>query len=277
MTQPVSVATVGHVEWIDFLRVARLPTAGQVLNAEGFWAEAGGGGAVAAATLAQLAGGAPFFTALGDDDLGTRSRTRLAGLQVELCVAPRSEPTRRAVTFVDAAGERTITTVGERLQPCGSDPLDWGRLATMDAIYFTAGDEDALRAARRARVLVATPRAGDALQAGVSIDALVWSGDDAVECKLAEAHAGVADLEVITAGAQGGSYRRRDGTAGSWAPIPPSGPIVDTYGCGDSFAAGLTFALGVGRELDDALAFAARCGAARLSGPGPYAGQLPAA
>jgi ribokinase len=50
--------------------------------------------------------------------------------------------------------------------------------------------------------------------------------------------------------------------------------VVDAYGCGDSFAAGLTFALGRGDELDGALDLAARCGAACLAGRGPYAGQL---
>jgi sugar/nucleoside kinase (ribokinase family) len=37
----------------------------------------------------------------------------------------------------------------------------------------------------------------------------------------------------------------------------PPAPIVDTYGAGDSFGRALTFALGRGDELDDALALAA--------------------
>jgi ribokinase len=276
MPRTARVAAVGHIEWIEFLNVPHLPTAGEVLRATGAWTEAGGGGAVAAVTLATLAGGAPFLTALGDDDLGRRSQTRLGGLGVELHVARRTEPTRRAVTFVDGHGERTITTVGARLQPCGEDALPWGRMADMDAVYFTAGDEAALRAARAARVLVASPRAGDALRAGVGLDALVLSGHDAVEVRMAGEHPDVARLVVTTAGGQGGTYRGRDGSTGAWSAAPYDGPIVDTYGCGDSFAAGLTFALGAGDRLDDALAFAARCGAARLAGAGPYAGELPA-
>nr|MBA2567395.1 ribokinase [Thermoleophilaceae bacterium] len=43
---------------------------------------------------------------------------------------------------------------------------------------------------------------------------------------------------------------------------------------GDSFAAGLTFALAEGRDAQEALAFAARCGAACMAGDGPYEGQL---
>ena len=51
----------------------------------------------------------------------------------------------------------------------------------------------------------------------------------------------------------------------------------DAYGAGDSFAGGLTYALGAGWDLEPALALAARCGAACAAGRGPYTGQLGAA
>jgi ribokinase len=54
------------------------------------------------------------------------------------------------------------------------------------------------------------------------------------------------------------------------------GTVVDAYGCGDSFAAGLTFGLGRGDSVEDAVALAARCGAAVMTGRGPYAAQLDA-
>ena len=268
-------AVVGHVEWVDFVRVPRLPVAGEVIAAGEHWTEAAGGGAAAAVTLAHLGGGALFLTALGSDEMGEHSLERLRGLDVEVRAARRRQPTRRAITFVDARGERTITTLGARLQPVAADALPWERLGEMDAVFFTAGDGDALRAARHARVLVATPRAGDALDAGVELDALVLSADDTVERELAARHAPVAEVTVLTAGAAGGSYRCRDGTSGRWEPVAAPGPIVDTYGCGDAFVAGLTFGLGAGLGLDAALALAARCGAARATGQGPYGGELP--
>ena len=44
--------------------------------------------------------------------------------------AARDAPTRRAVTLIDERGERTITTLGARLQPHGDDPeLPWSQLA----------------------------------------------------------------------------------------------------------------------------------------------------
>ena len=69
------------------------------------------------------------------------------------------EPQRRAFTHVDETGERTITVLGDKLRPSGEDAsLPWEELARCDAVYFVSGDVAALRAARRAPVLVATSR-----------------------------------------------------------------------------------------------------------------------
>jgi ribokinase len=269
------VAVVGHVEWVRFARVHSMPRAGEVTHAQAPFEEPAGGGAVAAVQLARLAGSAELFTALGDDEHGRRSIARLGQLGVRVHAALRPAPTRTAVTLVDDAGERTIVTFGERLDPVARDrALPWHELSRMDAVYFTAGDVGALRAARESAVLVATPRAADALGHGVALDALVLSEDDAIEQRLADRSAGDAKLVVCTQGAHGGFYRARDGREGEWEPAPLPGDAVDSYGCGDSFAAGLTYGLGAERTLPDALALAARCGAACLTGRGPYERQL---
>jgi ribokinase len=264
-------AVVGHVEWVQFARVQRVPGAGEVAHARAPFEEPAGGGAVAAVQLARLAGEAVLFTALGDDDHGRRSRARLSELGVHVWAADRARSTRRAVTLVDDAGERTIVTFGERLEPLASDAdVPWERLAEMDAVYFTAGDAGALRRARAAGVVVATPRAADALGHDVALDALVLSADDASERRLAARYAGAAAVVVSTEGARGGTYRERDGGAGAYAPAPVPGEVIDSYGSGDAFAAGLTYGLGCGASLPDSLALAARCGATCLTGHGPY-------
>ena len=74
------VAVVGHVEWIEFARVERVPAAGRDRARQEAWEEPGGGGAVAAVQLAKLAGGATLFTALGDDELGHRAKRELEAL-----------------------------------------------------------------------------------------------------------------------------------------------------------------------------------------------------
>ena len=268
------VAVVGHVEWVQFARVPHVPLAGEVVHAHGAFAEPAGGGGVAAVQLARLAGEATLLTALGDDELGDRSTERLNELGVHVRSARRAEGTRRALTLMDGAGERTIVTLGPRPEPKGDDEeLPWRELGEMDAVYFTAGDADALRAARAARVLVASPRAGEALGEGVALDALVLSGEDAIERRMASRAQVQAELVVFTEGARGGSYRERSGGSGTWTAAQLSAPSADSYGCGDSFAAGLTYGLGVGLEVPAALALAARCGAVCLTGRGPYERQ----
>ncbi len=269
------VAVVGHVEWVQFARVSHVPRAGEVMHARDPFEEPAGGGAVVAVQLARLAGESLFVTALGDDERGRRSPQRLRELGVRVGSATRAVRTRGAVTLVDDERERTITTFGERLEPIAADrELPWAKLAEMDAVYFTAGDHGALRAARAARVLVANPRAHDALGHGVPIDALVLSEKDEVELRAAERVDREAELVVLTEGERGGSYRTRAGESGRWQAVALPGAPVDSYGCGDSFAAGLTYGLGAGMSVPDALALAARCGAACLTGRGPYERQL---
>jgi ribokinase len=79
---------------------------------------------------------------------------------------------------------------------------------------------------------------------------------------------------VRTDGRRGGTWERADGAAGSYPPAPVPGSVKDAYGCGDSFAAGLTFGLASGLEPEPALGLAAACGAACLTGSGPYEAQL---
>jgi ribokinase len=105
----------------------------------------------------------------------------------------------------------------------------------------------------------------------------VLSGNDEVELRAAGQAEGEADLIVLTDGASGGSYRARDGSSGRYASVPVPGEPVDSYGCGDSFAAGLAYGLGAGMRVPDALALAARCGAVCLTGRGPYERQLTSA
>lgn len=265
------LAVVGHVEWVDFLRVDHVPAAGEIVSAAGAWQEAAGGGADAAVQMVKLAGEAVLLTALGNDPYGQRAYTELSrkGLRVE--AAWRSEPQRRAVCFVDAGGERTITLFSPKLVPHRADPLPWDELQGADGAYFCGGDAGALGAARQARVLVATARELPTLrEAGVPIDVLVASATDPGEPYHPGDLAPVPRFVVRTEGARGGTVE----PGGRFAAVEPPSPVVDTYGAGDAFAAGLTFALASGSSMDEALRFASRCGAAVLTGRGPYEGQL---
>ncbi|HEV8686150.1 MAG TPA: PfkB family carbohydrate kinase [Gaiellaceae bacterium] len=267
----MNLAVVGHVEWVQFVRVEHVPAPGEIVTALDSWEEAAGGGAVAAVQLARLAGSCTFFTVLGDDELGQRAHKQLTeqGVRVECEFVDR--PTRRGFTYVDEGGERTITVIGEKLHPSTSHHLPWMELVRYDGVYYTAGDVSALEAARHARVLVATSRELAMLRrAGVVLDALVGSGEDLAERFQPGDLEPAPKLIVSTAGSLGGWTQ----PGGPFRAVPLPGPVSDAYGAGDSFAACLTYALARGLERDEALELASRCGAAVMTGRGPYEKQL---
>lgn len=265
-------AVIGHVEWVEFARVEALPIPGEIAHASEMWAEAAGGGAVAAVQLANLGCETTLFTSLSNDELGRRAREQLERQGVSVQAARVAERQRRAFTHVDGAGERTITVLGDKLHPEGGDgSLPWEELHACDCVYFTAGDVEALRKARHARVLVATARELDTLRrGGVALDALVGSALDEGE----RYHDGdiepAPSLVVSTSGHLGGWSR----PGGPYAAAEKPGAIDDCYGAGDCFAAGLTFGLGRGDEPREAIALAARCGATVVTGRGAYGRQL---
>jgi ribokinase len=271
----VRTAVVGHVEWVEFARVERVPRAGEIVQASEWWGEAAGGGGVASARLAALAGSCTLFTALGRDELGEAALAQLTGLGVRVEASRHEEPQRRGFTFVDRGGERTITIIGEKHVPRGGDPLPWDALAETDAVYLVSGDAAAVRAARRARVLVATARSLPVLQeAGVELDALVRSADDPSERYERGDLEPQPKLVVATSGGDGGTWETSGSRSGAYEPAPLPGEAVDAYGAGDSFAAGLTFALGRGDDVEHAVAFAAECGAAALARRGAHGTRL---
>jgi ribokinase len=270
----MKVAVVGHVEWVDFVRVDRLPAPGEIVHAREAWAEPAGGGGVAAVVLAALAGESTLITALGDDVIGRRCAAELSGRGVRVEAAVRPEPQRRAVTHVDETGERSITLLSHKLIPRRSDTLPWDELAEMDAVYFTGGDADALRAARAARTLVATARELPTLvEAGVELDALVRSGRDPGEAYEQGWLEPPPRIAVATEGPAGGLVME-GGEESRYTAAALPGPVSDMYGAGDSFAAGLTFGLGSGLSPASALELAARCAALALTRRGAYGGQL---
>ena len=269
------LAVVGHVEWIELAAVERVPQPGEIVHAYGSWQEPAGGGAVAAVQLARLGDGCLFLTALGDDELGRRSKRRLEELGVRVEAAWRDEPQRRAFVHVEGNAERTITVIGDRMGPRGSDRLPWEELGNADGLYFTAGDAAAVRRSRAAGCLVATVRALKPLAAaGIQLDALVSSAGDPGERYEPGAIDPQPRLVVRTEGATGGSLLDSAGIASHWEAAPLPGPAVDSYGAGDSFAAGFTYGLARGWEAAEALSLGARCGAACVTGRGPYEAQL---
>jgi ribokinase len=256
------VAVVGHVEWVEFVRVPSYPQRGGLEQGEREFERAGGGAVVAASVLADLGAEVDFFCAPGDDARGRAAMDQLRERGVTVRPAWRSAPTRYVFTLLDAGGERTIITVGERLAPAGDDDLDWDLLAGVDGVYVTAGDAGAIRAARAAPVLTASPRAGPPV-AGVTLDAMILSSSDEHERRWAEPWAGQTRLMVATEGGHGGRWWGE--SEGRWPAAALPGEIRDSYGAGDSFAAGFTFGLADGMAIAQAAEVGARVGARMLT------------
>jgi ribokinase len=270
---PLRLAVVGHVEVVTFLRVPQLPEPGAICRASAGMDLPAGGGAVVAVQLAKLTGQrVSFFTALGRDRIGEQAAADLEALGLELHVAWREAPTRRGVSWVDDQGERTITVLGERLSPGAEDSLPWSHLQEVAGVFVTATDAAGLRLCRHSPLLAATPRVGWGIveESGVRLDALVGSALDPAEA-LPEPLPPPLPRHVIATEAGAGSRATPGGAFG--APTLTA-PLVDAYGAGDSFAAGLSAALAAQWSLAEAISLASHCGAACLRGFGPYASQL---
>jgi ribokinase len=292
----VKLAVVGHVEWVDFVLVDRLPAPGEIVAARDAWEAPAGGGAMAASALRSLTGSATFFCAVGRDWRGFATLEGLRGTGLEVVSAMRGDrDQRRTVTYLTADGERTITVLARPLVPHGADGLPWAELEDYDGVLFFAGDAGAARACRVAKMMVSTGRARAALlEAGVQVDALVGSADDTHEAVDDELLMATRPRWVVaTEGERGGAWwtpeaagggtpagardqRRGSGpdAAGRWAATPPPGAPVDAFGCGDAFAAALMAGLAAGRPIADACALGARVGAALLCERAPAVGDL---
>lgn len=271
---PAPTAVVGHVEWVTHATGA-LPAPGGISDLRDPLREPAGGGAVAASAVARATGRALLFTALGNDAAAQECATGLERSGLRVLAAHRDAPQTPVLSIAGPSGERTIMVVGPRLQPGGIDPLDWSLLAECGACYYAGEDPAALVQARRAGTLVVTARRlVDLVAAGVVADVVVASGADPDESPAGLPDALRPEWLVLTDGARGGRVVSRAGGTWEYPAHPAPGPVVDSYGCGDTFAGCLAARLGHGAALPDAIAFAAaeaaRCATWR-GGLGPVA------
>ena len=255
----MKVAVVGHIEWCEFAKVHNIPVAGEIVRATKFWNEAAGGGGVAAVQLLQLAGNCTLFTAVGNDDVGKQAIKQLSDIGVEVYASIiDDQPTKKAFVHIDSNKERSITVLGG-LRPSATDKsLPWEKLEEMDAVYYVSGDSMALLKARKAKVLVSTSRILNQLkESPIVLDALVMSMKDTGETY----NKGDLDNEplliVKTAGKDGSFI----GNEHYSAEFVTTDDFKDSYGCGDSFAAGLTFGLAQGLSRSESVKLATHSGA----------------
>ena len=245
-------AVIGHIQWINFIKVDQLPKPGLISHSRRYLEYPAGGGSVIAKTLRDLTQGeVHFFTALGDDFYGNKCFNILEHMGIKLHVAWRNKPTRKGFSVIDSKGERSITIIGERLAPTHKDNLDWITLNEMDGIFITAADEAIFKKARIAKALCTTPRVGLNIinKSGIFLDGLIGSNLDPGEV-FSLNELGLKPRFVIkTEGENGGIVF----PGGRYKAIENKNKKIDSYGCGDSFAAGILYGLSSNWDLKESL------------------------
>ena len=103
-------------------------------------------------------------------------------------------------------------------------------------------------------------------QAAVRLDALIGSGLDPGEQVPEDCLNPQPVVRIATEGEAGGILI----PGGRFDAVPLPGPMVESYGCGDSFAAGVTAGLSAGWSIQQAVALGAHCGADCATRFGPY-------
>ena len=268
----LNFSVVGHIEWINFLKVDQLPKKGVISHSEKSLELPAGGGSVIAKTLSELTQNQiHFFTALGNDDYGDRCFKILSSMGIKLHVAWHDKPTRRGFSMIDSQGERAITVIGERLAPNYKDNLDWSILKKMDGIFITASDSAIFKMARSASILCATPRVGlkTINNANVLLDVLIGSNLDPDEVFSFSELTVKPKYTIKTEGENGGIIF----PGGRYKALKNNELKIDSYGCGDSFAAGILYGMASKWDIEKSLNLAKVLGRDASQFFGPYANR----
>jgi len=177
--------------------------------------------------------------------------------------------TRKGFSLVDNSGERSITIIGDRLAPSSKDNLNWHLLKEMDGIFVTAADEEIFKRARSCPILCSTPRVGikTLKNSEVSLDALIGSNLDPNEVFSLSDLPNLPKLVIKTEGKDGGILI----PGGRYKALNNKKPIIDSYGCGDSFAAGIIFGLASNWNIEKTIKLGTVLGSNCIGNFGPYA------
>ena len=266
----LNFAVIGHVEWMNFLKVDQLPKPGVISHSEKSLEYPAGGGSIIAKTLSDLTfSQIHFFTALGNDNYGDRCYKILSSMGIKLHVTWRDKPTRRGFSMSDSNGERAITVIGERLAPTHEDNLEWNILEEMDGIFITASDSEIFKMARSASILCTTPRVGlnTINKSNVLLDGLIGSNLDPGEVFSLSEISVKPKYTFKTEGEKGGIIF----PGGRYEALENNKLKIDSYGCGDSFAAGILYGMSSKWDIDKSLNLARVLGRDASEFFGPYA------
>ncbi|WP_200211575.1 ribokinase [Micromonospora coerulea] len=273
--QQTRVAVVGSAN-MDLVGTApALPRPGETVLGSDFVMLPGGKGANQAIAAVRAGASCVFLGAIGSDAFGVTLKARITGAGVDtsqLRVVYGASGV--ALVMVGAEGENAIlVTPGANGAFVGltEGELHAVRAADVLVAQLEVPVETVTAAAVAARdagtrvILNAAPARQVPADLLAAVDLLVVNETEAQALTGRGRDEPAALLElvpraVLTLGAQGAWYVDRDGRS---VPVPPvKVDVVDSTAAGDAFTAALAVAWGEGRELVDAVHWAAAAGAA---------------
>ncbi|MER7444933.1 ribokinase [Micromonospora avicenniae] len=269
------VAVVGSAN-MDLVAMApALPRPGEALLGSDFVMVPGGKGANQAIAAARAGASCAFLGAIGSDSFGVTLKARISAAGVDtghLRVVYGTSGV--ALVMVNAAGENAILVTpgaNDALTGLTDEELSTVRAADVLVAQLEIPVETVTEAAVAARaagtrvVVNAAPARPlpDELLAAVDVLVVNERGAHALTGRGRDAPQALLELTpraVLTLGAEGVWYGDRDGTAVHVPPVKVD--TVDSTAAGDAFTAALAVGWGEGRDLVDAVRWAAAAGAA---------------
>ncbi|MFC3504906.1 ribokinase [Micromonospora krabiensis] len=269
------VAVVGSAN-MDLVAMAPdLPRPGETMLGTDFVMVPGGKGANQAVAAARAGAASTFLGAIGSDAFGVTLKARIGAAGVDTAHLRVVYGTSGvALVMVNAAGENAILVTpgaNDALTGLTEEELDSVRRADVLVAQLEIPVETVTQAAVAARaagtrvVLNAAParQLPDELLAAVDLlvvnereaQALTGHGRERPEALL-----DLTPRAVLTLGGEGAWYGDRDGTAVHVPAVRVE--VVDSTAAGDAFTAALAVGWGEGRDVVDAVRWAAAAGAA---------------
>lgn len=276
-----AIAVVGSINMDLVTYTGTAPRAGETVTGDDFRTAHGGKGANQAVAAARLGGRVTLIGCVGSDGFGAEMRAGLAAQGVDTAgVRTVPGPSGVAAITVEATGQNRIIVVpganGQLLELTDED-----RAGIAACRYLLLQLESpvqtvvaAAEAAQAAGVtVILTPAPARPLPAEL-LDAVDWLVPNETELQVltglptgtraeieraARELGGRAAQVVVTLGERGCLFVPQDGPALA-APAQPV-RAVDTTAAGDTFTGALAVALGEGRDMAGALAFANRAAA----------------
>jgi len=266
------------------IRVARRPAAGETVLGSDLVTHPGGKGANQAVAAARLGARTALLARVGDDAHGRLLGDSLRAAGVDTAgILTGDAPTGVALITVDPTGDNSIVVssgANARLSPedvrAAEELLRAARVVSLQLEIPLETVAAAVAASQARVVLNASPPAPLPPEVLAACDPLVVNEHEARSLLGAGAgdtpEAWAAALlalgprsVVVTLGAGGALVAD---PAGSVRIPSPEVKAVDTTGAGDAFTGALAWRIGVGDELETAVRFAVRVGAAAVTKAG---------